>query len=57
VNLGQRVSARLNFLDRNWSQHKQANEDKNQASLPLLWPSAPQIDAYCADRSAQEAHD
>jgi len=49
--------ARLNFLNRHRGQHEQAEENKNETSLPLLWPQAPQVDSYRADSSAQDAYD
>ena len=51
------LSARLNFLNRHRGQHKQAEENKNQTSLPLLRPQAPQVDSYRADSSAEDAYD
>ena len=53
----QRLSVRLNLLNRHWSQYKQAEENKNETSLPLLWPQPPQIDSYGTDRSTKEAYD
>ncbi len=47
------LSAKLNFLNRHWSQHNQAEENENETSLPLLWPQPPQIDSYCADCSTE----
>jgi len=57
VGLRQSLSARLNFLNRHRSQYKQAEENENKTSLPLLWPQPPQIDSYCADYSTNEAND
>jgi len=53
----QSLSARLNFLDCHWSQYKQAEENENKTSLPLLGPPLPQIDSNCADGSTKKAYD
>jgi len=53
LDVRQCLSTKLNFLNRHWSQHKQAEENENKTSLPLLWPPPPQIDSYCADCSTE----
>ena len=51
------LSARSNFFNRHRGQHKQAEKNKNETSLPLLRPQTPQVDSYRADSSAEDAYD
>ena len=56
IEVRQRLSAKLNLLDRHWGQYKQPEKNEHKTSLPFLWPQAPQVDAYSADRRAEKAY-
>jgi hypothetical protein len=56
IEVRQGLSAKLNLLNRHWGQYEQPEKNEHKASLPFLWPQAPQVDAYSADRRAEKAY-
>ena len=57
IEVRQRLSAKLNLLNRHWGQHKQPEKNEHKTSLPFLWPQPPQVDPYSADRRTEKAYD
>jgi hypothetical protein len=41
IEVRQRLSAKLNLLNRHWGQHKRTEKYKHKTGLPFLWPQAP----------------